>query len=314
MHNRFIYYFQLFFSVFLLTACVGTLNVQMEPPKNNPPAQKTLPVSGTDPEKAPVSTITSTRPVVAGTLDEVKSGQSHQPTATDNSATADFSGYKNPIFIYDPSLATSTVIESRPAVPVTSDSPYWQVLPDRTQITLSDYPISDSLFKPQIFIYPVDQYKQKSETAGKVIDALKELIKSKPTGQAPIPDFNPEEQFPFLPLVDAQQIIHAQVSYFAFKNGQGVRYLTQFSQGMNPIINRDLIYTYQGLTDDGKYYISAILPVNLPSLPSGYSMAQGNDYGAYVKGMVQQLDSQETTDFNPVLVYLDDLMASFDIK
>ena len=46
--------------------------------------------------------------------------------------------------------------------------------------------------------------------------------------------------------------MHSQVQYLDFKNGTGVRYLTQFDQGILPINNYELVYTYQGLTSDGK--------------------------------------------------------------
>jgi hypothetical protein len=143
---------------------------------------------------------------------------------------------------------------------------------------------------------------------------LQNLLKTKPTvpESTPIPGVN--QQLPFLPLLDQQQMMQAQISYFNFKNGQGIRYLTQFSQGFNPINNHDLVYTYQGLSDDGKYYISAILPVNLSSLPSGASPIPGDNYDSYVAGIVQQLNSQQPIDFKPGLSYLDDLMASFEIK
>ena len=67
---------------------------------------------------------------------------------------------------------------------------------------------------------------------------------------------------PFLPLFNAAQVMHTHLQYLDFKNGQGLRYLTEFDQGIIPINNYELIYTYQGLTGDGKYYVAAVLPVN----------------------------------------------------
>ena len=62
--------------------------------------------------------------------------------------------------------------------------------------------------------------------------------------------------------------MHVQVQYLDFKSGTGVRFLTQFNNGMAPVNNHDLIYTFQGLTSDGKYYIAAVLPVTHPDLPA----------------------------------------------
>ena len=133
MQIQFIHYLQIFISIFLLTACAGTLNVQLEPPEDTLPVQTTAVVSRIEVETAPVSTIVPSRPALVGTLDGGISSQPPAPKSTDQSATAGLSGYKNPIFNYDPSLVTSTVVESRPAVPQTSDSPYWHALPDEWQ-------------------------------------------------------------------------------------------------------------------------------------------------------------------------------------
>jgi hypothetical protein len=135
---RFIHYFQISISIFLLTACVGTLNVQLEQPSDTPPVQTQLAVSGIQTETAPISTSASSKTAQANTSDAVISEQPHDPKSTDQAAPAGLSGYKNPVFNYDPSLAASTVVENRPAVLPSSNGPYWQVLPDRTQITLND--------------------------------------------------------------------------------------------------------------------------------------------------------------------------------
>lgn len=76
------------------------------------------------------------------------------------------------------------------------------------------------------------------------------------------------EYLPFLPLFNAHQVMHTSLQYLDFKNGTGLRYLTWFSQGIMPINNYELIYTNQGLTSDGKYYVAAVLPVTHPNLPS----------------------------------------------
>ena len=53
-----------------------------------------------------------------------------------------------------------------------------------------------------------------------------------------------------------------------FVSGIGVRFLTEYAQYFVPVNNHDLFYTYQGLTNDGQYWISVILPINHPDLPA----------------------------------------------
>ena len=125
---------------------------------------------------------------------------------------------------------------------------------------------------------------------------------------------------PFLPLLNARQAMRSQVQYMDFQNGQGLRYLTWFSQGILPVNNHELIYTYQGITSDGNYYVAAVLPVNHPSLPADGSIT-GNeppefssDYATYLMNVAANLNSQTTKSFTPDLTQLDAMMSSLEIK
>ena len=77
------------------------------------------------------------------------------------------------------------------------------------------------------------------------------------------------------------KMFHAQYQVFPFGSGGGIRYLTLYAQYYAPINNHDLFYTYQGLTNDGKYWVSAILPINNPILPdNGDNPPGGSDVGS----------------------------------
>ena len=203
-------------------------------------------------------------------------------------------------------LLTGTV----PAVPASSNAPYWQVLPEYTLVTLQGYPINSSIIQPQIFIYPVQELGQVNEGAAKVVALLQTLIQS------------PQEiqTMPYLPLGNDQQVMHAQVQYLDFKNGQGVRYLTEFAQAIVPITNSRLIYTYQGLTSDGKYYVAAVLPVNHPSLPADENATDNvplefsSDYPTYLGNVINSLNTAAANTYTPDLTQLDAMMSSIEIK
>jgi hypothetical protein len=89
---------------------------------------------------------------------------------------------------------------------------------------------------------------------------------------------------------------------------------------MIPINNYELIYTYQGLTTDGKYYVAAVLPVTHPSLPAdgnvtGNEPAEFNsDFPAYLVNVVDTLNPQAANSFTPDLTQLDAMMSSLEIK
>jgi len=208
------------------------------------------------------------------------------------------------------SIASGFQSETIPEVTDSVNYPYWEVLPKYSRVTLENYPIQDHLMKPQIFIYPVAELAKINEGAATIITSLKTLLQS------------PQEieNMPFLPLFNAAQMMHTNIQYLDFKNGQGLRYLTQFSQGFVPVNNYELIYTYQGLTSDGKYYVAAVLPVNHPSLPVDGQVTGSeppefaSNFKDYVKNVVKSLNPQAAYSFTPDLTQLDAMMSSLEIK
>jgi len=208
------------------------------------------------------------------------------------------------------SRVNSFQTETVAAISDTENAPYWEILPEYTRVTLQGYPISNHLMQPQIFIYPVEELEKVNEGAVQIVALLQFLLQS------------PQEiaTMPFLPLLNAQQVMHAHIQYLDFKNGQGLRYLTWFSQGIVPVNNYELIYTYQGLTSDGEYYVAAVLPINHPSLPADGTVT-GNeppeftsDYATYLINVVTNLNPQTANTFTPDLTQLDTLMSSLEIK
>jgi hypothetical protein len=207
-------------------------------------------------------------------------------------------------------MATGFQTETVAAVPASDNAPYWEVLPEYTRVALQGYPISDHLMQPQIFIYPVNELVKVNEGAGQIVASLQTLLKS---SQEVTP-------MPFLPLFNAMQVMHTHLQYLDFRSGQGLRYLTEFDQGMIPINNYELIYTYQGLTSDGKYYVAAVLPVTHPSLPADGEVTGKeppeftSDFPAYLANVVKGLNPQAASTFTPDLTQLDAMMSSLEIK
>jgi hypothetical protein len=207
-------------------------------------------------------------------------------------------------------LATNVLEETVPAVPASDNGPIWEVLPEYTRLTLEGYPITGHVMKPQIFIYPVDAMAAANPGAAQIVSSLETLVQS------------PQEvpNMPFLPLLNEQQVMHANIQYLDFKNGKGLRYLTQFDQAPLPINNNELFYTYQGLTSDGKYYVAAVLPVNHPSLPADQKVTGKeppeftSDFPTYVANVAKALNTQAANTFTPDLTKLDAMMSSLEVK
>ncbi len=98
-----------------------------------------------------------------------------------------------------------------------------------------------------------------------------------------------------------------------------MRYLTHVQPGIVPINNNELIYTYQGLTSDRRYYVAAVLPVTHPSLPADGLMngdeaqAFAEDYETYLAETAAALNAQPAGSFTPNLEALDAMLRSLAI-
>jgi hypothetical protein len=206
-------------------------------------------------------------------------------------------------------LAQGKTIETVTAVQPNNESPYWEIMPEHLLVTLKDYPVSGHLMKPQIFVYPVAELSQFNASSAQMALDLQKLFS----------DQQVKEIMPFLPLFNAAQVMHSQVTFIDFKNGSGVRFLTQFDQAPIPLNNKELIYTFQGLTDDGSYYIAAILPVTHPDLPDDNKVSSDQEYQvevfiAEMAESIEKLGQLPGTSFTPDLSKLDTLIQSIEVK
>ena len=217
------------------------------------------------------------------------------PAGTSGDITLDLSG-----------VAQKQTVETIAAVPASAGGPATEVGPQHRRVTLEGYPVSTQALKPQIFIYPVADLAAANENAGKIAADLQALLQTRQT----------VDKMPFLPQYNMAQVMHAQVKYLDFKSGKGVRFLTQFSQGIYPINNVRLMYTFQGLTSDGKYYIAAVLPVTHPELPATEQVSEkvGAEYRDYLAKTVTWLEQQPGGSFTPDLAKLDALLQSIEVK
>ena len=224
-------------------------------------------------------------------------------------ATQPPGGVSTDIVLDYSALAQNVTLETVAAESASTDSPWWQAAPQYRLLTLQGYPITSHQSKPQIFIYPAGDLASTNENMGKVAAQLQALLQ---TQQA-------EGPLPFLPLINAQQVIHPQLQNLDFKSGKGIRFLTMYSQGLVPINNFELIYTFQGLTNDGKYYLAAVLPVTNPQLPNDPKVNEpltgvGIDYQNYISQTASLLDEEPAGSFTPDLNKLDALIRSIEVK
>jgi hypothetical protein len=208
----------------------------------------------------------------------------------------------------DLTLATSVSCETVPA-----SNEGIELYPEYTKLTLQGYPLQDKFFPAMISVIPVQAY---TTLLPDFIPGQVAYMQALTSGG--LPD---SARLPFLPVFNAAQTFHSNFAVMPFVNGSGIRFLTLYAQYAAPVNNHDLFYTYQGLTADGQYWVSAVLPVNHASLPADASNPPGgvtweqfsNDYTGYIANMVAQLDAQAADSYTPSMTALDSLVASITI-
>ena len=201
----------------------------------------------------------------------------------------------------DASSVTSTEVEFPYINPSLGD------MPQHVKLTLQLYALSGTQFEPHIMIFRAEEYAQYSENNASVINEMKSLqyVDGQPLSKNLGSDFI------------------AQIHAVNFKNGHGVRYLTQVFMNFGTVNNKELFYYYQGITGDGKYYVQAILPINAPFLaadgnPNGPLPADGipfngDDFSGYLNTVSQKLNSTDTFSFTPYLEHLDAMIESIQV-
>jgi len=206
-------------------------------------------------------------------------------------------------------LAQAVATLALPEVQPGADNPGAVAMPQQTLLWLYGYPITTHVREPQIFLFEIEDIAV-NDAAVQAVQGLQAFLQSQQAVGA----------LPFLPLTADVQQMHAQVKPLDFKSGKGVRFLTQYSNGMSPINNQMLFYTFQGLTNDGKYYTAAVLPVYLNGLPlnptdtSNLPLEFTSDFNTYVANLVNPLDLQSASDYAPDLDLLDALVQSIVVE
>ncbi len=222
-------------------------------------------------------------------------------------------------FVLQAGLASGALAEPQEAVPPSENVPWWEIHPAYVEYPLQGYLLSNTFHEPRIYVYPVSEFTQMNEVADFRVDVLESILLSSPT-QFTSPDL------PFLPTFNAAQVFNSNVEIVKFQNGSGIRYLTQFGQAPAPINNNELFYTFQGITADGQYYVSAILPINVPFLveyasPEYPAPADGIPFDwdnyeniqSHFDAVKQKLNSTSPNLFTPPLLSLDALIQSISI-
>jgi hypothetical protein len=253
-------------------------------------------------------TILPTTVLPQTTTNELPTLLPKEPQPLSNEFQVAFNGIS---FMLDKNLGQNVTTETIPAVTDPNNAAPWDLAPQYDHIKIEHYPLQNTFHEPQVYIYPTSGFAEINQGAQKEIDNLKAMLADKPTG--------PFKEIPFLPSWNAAQQLRAQVIYLDFQNGSGIRFISQYAQAPVPINNKEIFYTFQGLTDDGKYYISIILPINHPLLPATGDLTQdefqklADNFPKYMDNIEKELGSSNPNSFIPNLSLLDNLVKSVSV-
>lgn len=211
---------------------------------------------------------------------------------------------------YDPNLILDIEASTVPAK--TGEDPYEMPAPSYTQFSL----ILDS---GVILVVPIAAYLEVADFAEELFVDLSLLIDEKP------------EEFgdcvPELPLVaffhhcDHQQF-NANVDFVDFQNGSGVRFVTVYGiQDAVPVSNENLVYIFQGFTEDDKYYLVGGFRLTHKQLDEYvgafpqevYTDEDGVALGEYFSGY-EELLNKTPEDFQPLLTRFDMIIESLRVE
>jgi Tol biopolymer transport system component len=222
-------------------------------------------------------------------------------------------------FQYDPYLAAG--VQARVVEAFTDEAAMgYTRLPQHLSLAFSGgYADEDPIYHrqqlnletwPQLVVYPASDYAALMDVAAQQIALLQTLLAERPAV--------PGGTLPYLPLVNAAQVFHSQVAYLDFANGSGIRYLTHYAQGVSPVTNRDLIYTFQGLTGDNAYYVAAFFPVTTAAFPDTVEVDDWDAFSANLSSYLAEataiLDGLTVADFTPNLALLDAVVISLQVE
>lgn len=219
-------------------------------------------------------------------------------------------------FYLDPALGTGYECETVPESS-SSDIPMDVfIYPAHTELTIQNYPLTRTQFPPQVYIYPVNRF---SELLPDVLPRRVSDLESFISGGT-----WSSRELPFLPPLPMIQTFFSHETVMSFNSGQGVRFIADYNESSHPISNRTIFYTFQGLTDDGMYWVAVTLPISSPILPDdvdfppppeGYTDESWfQNYDSYVRDVKEALEVQAPGSFFPTINVLDSLVESMTVR
>ncbi len=134
-----------------------------------------------------------------------------------------------------------------------------------TAIYFSNMDSLSSAIPPQVTFYQIDDLGKTSFELLDVSLSLQDMLDNISSGFMDPADT--EDEVPFLPYQTEPRLVSALIKQLDFENGSGIRSIGVFTDTVNTSGGfSNLFYSFQGISSDGMYYISAVFPLRNNSL------------------------------------------------
>ncbi len=214
-------------------------------------------------------------------------------------AEANFNGVR---FRYD-----SAVVGQATGRQVPPSDYYADKLPAHTEFTFNN-PASNGDIPGWVRVFPVSDLAALGQEYASTMVALQ-----------PMPPFR------------ATRILNVQEQPLNFANGSGKRSVVLYSQDLTALTNANLLYNYQGTTNDGKHFVSIGIPIDALGLPESMQAVLDNTFpgltydannpdaftaavNVFNQDATQKLAALDPIAFTPSLTTLDDLVSSLQVQ
>jgi|FLYN01.1.fsa_nt_gi hypothetical protein len=215
---------------------------------------------------------------------------------------------------FDPALAGNVNLTRYPGDP--AELGFGFAEPVHTQFTFYNaFPVPESIGDAigGVRVYRTADFEGYEEHENRLA-ALQSLLEERPD----LADFEAlhtedanANALPFIPVYAAAQVIRARTQYIETDEVEGIAYLTIYQEGVEPF--ERALWTFQGISSDGAYYIAAIFNVTSDVFPADSSDFAPERFNEYRAKMVAWLNEAEPASFAPGLPALEALVESIEI-
>jgi hypothetical protein len=252
------------------------------------------------------------------------------PPLEDEPPDGDVFSFQGVSFIVPPAWEAIVQAEVVAEEPFVDDMPPFAVYPEHIAFHFAPEDHFETMISPTIAVYRVDDIQQMfvgTNMSTAVNETMSTLQGSIASGLA-------AANIPVFPFIGAAELFRDKAEVLAFQNGSGVRALAQYGQAYWFIHNGGVSYYYQGLTEDGQFYVTVRLPVRVTFLIDGYepsmnanpSAIQIQEYDmavweeteaaitAYNDEVYNRFQSMQPDELFPSLASIDALVASLRVE